>query len=152
MAKIPHTRSTSVKPLYSGDELPVIKRPRKLPPPTIDTIQEVKPVETPPGVSIPSPLPQNSTSTPVMTSNIGGVPVPLDESSLTLIQQEELALVRERRQQQKAEHEARLAGISKPTDESSSSIGEPPSPQVLKTSHNFSHLARRRRRNPSRHP
>ena len=69
-----------------------------------------------------------------MTSNIGGVPVPLNESSLTLIQQEELALVRERRQQQKAEHEARLAGISKPTVESSSSIGEPPSPQILETS------------------
>ena len=49
-------------------------------------------------------------------------------------------MVRERRQQQKVEHQARLAGISRPAEENSSSKGEYPSPQVLKASRVVSYL------------
>ncbi|MCJ1236602.1 hypothetical protein MMC14_004584, partial [Varicellaria rhodocarpa] len=138
MSGIPrHTRSTSVEPLFSGDELPVIKRARKPYQPTIITIPEVKLEESPskiPSQLIIRPLQQSSTSTATMAPDDGGAPIPLDEASLNPIQREQLLLLREQRQQQKAEHEARLAGISKPAEESSSSTGEPPSPQVLETS------------------
>ena len=50
MSRLPeHTRSTSTEPLYSGDELSEIERPKTPPQTTINTMQDVKLEETPPG-------------------------------------------------------------------------------------------------------